>query len=263
MLRAGISGLLQKNTVAKLRDIAVQNGVLTAGKKQELADRLANHFIVTHKQKPSTNVLSFDLGYRNLAYCRLDKDAKILDWARIDLELPSFHPSVVAPIVRDFLADRVTPNLPGTDTVLVEQQRARSNGSHTVLEHTLRVNCVESILWCGLYEARDKHKHIMMTPVPRQTVDRVWQPELDQVALENPQQFARLKKGTYHKKRATTLLVQKWIETNSVIDCSQEFKDMFHEEKKKDDLSDCLLQALTWFQWEKHTRDFINQHLLE
>ncbi|KAI9472365.1 MAG: ribonuclease H-like domain-containing protein [Benjaminiella poitrasii] len=247
---------LQSQKASELKMIAINCGVACSGTKSELIDRLSLHFSNASNEPLSRSILSFDVGYRNLAYCILDSDAKIVDWARVDLELPGFHPSVVAPIIRQFvrsLDDRVR----GVDRVLVERQRARTGGGHAVLEVTLRVNCVEALLWCSLMEVTEL-RPVPMTPIPRQIVDRVWQSQLVTVIGHNPA-LQSLRSKTTQKKRATASLVQHWLETNTVVDCSQELKDMFYKEKKQDDLGDCLLQALTWYEWEKYSQQFISK----
>ncbi|CAO3634264.1 unnamed protein product [Mucor fragilis] len=187
-----LSTSLQAKRVADLKEIATGCGVPISGNKPDLVRRLTTHF--TLPTPASSSILSFDLGYRNLAYCHLDANKTVLDWARVDLDLPSYHPSVVAPIVRQFIKDRVLQNLQVADRVLVEEQRNRSNGSHNVLEATLRVNCVEAILWTGLYEGIDRiHRQVSMTPVLRQSIDRAWKDEMQQVIDEDPHRLSKLK----------------------------------------------------------------------
>lgn len=261
-----LSTTLKANKVAQLKEIATQSGVASSGNKSELTERLVQHFeLVSKSNSTCSSVLSFDLGYRNLAYCHLDQDANIIDWARVDLDLPSFHPSVIAPVVRQFIRDKVLENLKATDMVVVEQQRARTGGSFSVLESTLRVNCVEAVLWGGLYEAADliKRPDLRMAPLLRQTVDRTWLPELEIVVAENPDRFKKIKAGYYHKKQVGTLLVQKWLDTRTVVHCSNEFRTMYHNEKKKDDLSDCLIQALAWYKWDKFSKSYIKNFIDE
>ncbi|CEP14451.1 hypothetical protein [Parasitella parasitica] len=252
---------LQAKKAAELKDIATQCGILTSGTKGDLMNRLTAHF--ASPAQSSSSILSFDLGYRNLAYCHLSADRTVLDWARVDLDLPSFHPSVVAPIVRKFIKDKVLENLKVADRVLVEQQRARTASSVGVFEHTLRVNCVEAVLWCGLLEAIDKTKHttINIHPTLRHSIDRVWKDELETIVSETPSKFSKTKPGQYQKKLAGTMLVQKWLDTDTVVTCSDHFKQMYAQEKKKDDLSDCLVQALTWYQWESYSKTFVQQLL--
>ncbi|KAF1807425.1 hypothetical protein V8B55DRAFT_1583426 [Mucor lusitanicus] len=202
-----LSTSLQAKRVADLKEIATGCGVLTSGNKPDLVQRLTAHF--TLPPPASSSILSFDLGYRNLAYCHLDANKTVLDWARVDLDLPSFHPSVVAPIVRQFIKDRVMQNLEVADRVIVELQRNRSNGSHNILEGTIRVNCVEAILWTGLYEGVERiHRQVDMTPVLRQNIDRAWKDEIQQVIADDPQRLGKLKSSYGQKKLAGVYLTQ-------------------------------------------------------
>lgn len=257
MLKQVCSEALSAQKVVQLRLLATQSGTIASGNKSELIQRLVQHFDSPHQDNCSS-VLSFDLGYRNLAFCLLSKDAEILDWARVDLDLPSFHPSVTVPIIRQFIKDRIQVHLNVADKVLIEQQRARTGSSFGILEPILRVNSVEAILWGGLYEAADKINRPQLTlqPVLGQAVNSLWQPELDQIIADNPDRFNNIKQGYYHKKQVSTLLVQYWLDSNTVIQCSDHFKSMFQAEKKKDDLSDCLIQALAWYRWSKFSKEY-------
>ncbi|KAI9339265.1 hypothetical protein BD770DRAFT_415289 [Pilaira anomala] len=189
-----ISSLLSKEKIPQLKAIAVQTGNLISGNKQQLIQRLVEHFEGGPQKEPSS-ILSFDLGYRNLAYCHMNKEGEILDWARVDLMLPSFHPSVVAPIVRKFVRDRIENNLENVDQVVVELQRARSGGGIGIFEHTLRVNCVESLLWSGLYESVDRMQRpeIQMSAINPTAVDKLWKPEFEQLPIDNPELFKNMK----------------------------------------------------------------------
>jgi hypothetical protein len=255
---------LKSKRVADLKVLAIQSGINCSGNKSDLVHRLVDQWQMHQANPRSSSVLSFDVGYRNLAYCHLTNDARVLDWARVDLDLPSYHPSVVAPVVRQFIQDKVQHNISATDRVVIELQRARTAGAHSVLESTLRVNCVEALLWCGLYEAADKTQRpqLPMMALARQNVDRVWQQELDAVVEENAGQFSKIKMGYYRKKQAGAALVQKWLDTNTVIQCDDRFKAMFDEEKKKDDLSDCLIQALSWYKWEAFSREYVQNNFI-
>lgn len=257
MLRQVCSEALSTQKVVQLRLLATQSGIVASGNKSQLVQRLTQHFEGGYEDT-CASVLSFDLGYRNLAFCHLSKDAEILDWARVDLDLPSFHPSVTVPIVRQFIKDRIQDHLKVADKVLVEQQRARTGGSMGVLEPILRVNSVEAILWGGLYEATERinRPQLGIKPILGQAVNSLWQPELDQIIADNPERFNKIKEGYYHKKQVSTLLVQYWLDSNTVVKCSDHFRAMFKDEKKKDDLSDCLIQALAWYRWSNFTREY-------
>ncbi|KAI8882724.1 ribonuclease H-like protein [Backusella circina FSU 941] len=256
---SALAQALSKEKRTRLQAISSQFGVIQAGTKAELIQRLTDQVCHFTPVSQFSSVLSFDLGYRNLAYCHLDKHGKILDWRLVDLELSSFHPSAVAPIVRELVRTSLLPQLKHTQAIAVEQQRARSGGGVSVLEGTLRVNCVEAVLWTALYEAADHlQESLIMRPVRRQAVDKVFEKELDDIISTNPSTFAKIKNATYKKKQATSIMVHNWLESGTVVQCQAQYKAMFDQEKKKDDLSDCLTQALAWYKWQGFTQSFID-----
>jgi hypothetical protein len=233
---------------AQLQSFSSQLGIIQSGTKGELIQRLTAQVGQFTPISQNSSVISFDLGYRNLAYCHLSKNGEILDWRLVDLELDSFHPSAIAPIVKKLVKTSIVPQLKDAQAIIVEQQRARTGSGVSVLEATLRVNCVEAVLWTALvYEFANAA--IIMKPIRRQAVDRVFQDELDAIISE--------KGPTYKKKKATSSMVQSWLDSGTVVQCEAHLKAMFNQEKKKDDLSDCLTQALAWYKWQEHTQAFI------
>ncbi|KAI8376535.1 ribonuclease H-like domain-containing protein [Radiomyces spectabilis] len=246
----------------ELREIALKSGVKTIGTKAALESRLLSHYqgVIDESTRQGrfsfedglpSSVLSVDLGYRNLAFVQLTKNNTVKAWSRVDLELPSFHPSVAAPLVREFVKSRLMPLMPSTGAIAVEQQRARSNGSFGVFEVTLRVNCVEAMLWCALHEVTEG-RSMPKEAIPRQIVDGYWKDTLLQFASDP----STAKLTGKDKKQAGTRLVEHWLENNHTIHCSDTLKAQFAQESKKDDLSDCLLQALTWYQWRRFILEY-------
>ncbi|KAI9250716.1 Metallo-dependent phosphatase-like protein [Sporodiniella umbellata] len=230
----------------ELQKVAKECGFLSSGTKAEVAQRIFDGLL--QGEKPCRSVISFDLGYKNLAFCHVNQSSSVLEWRRTDLQLVDFHPSSVAPIVRSFIKEQVQNSIAATDAIVVERQRARSFGGNEVFEHTLRVNSVESMLWIALHEAAEKENRsdIVMVAQNRQSVDATWAEELKEVVSLNPARFSKAKVGgTWAKKQAAVALVQHWIdeEEKSPIRFASKFKERFSEESKKDDMSDCLMQA--------------------
>ncbi|KAG0184164.1 hypothetical protein DFQ28_011667 [Apophysomyces sp. BC1034] len=242
-----IQKLVEENTLERLTQIATDCGISGTGRKLEIAERLESHF-KSFSEVPES-IISLDLGYKNLAFCHVDKNRRILFWERIDLDLPEFHPSVSAPYVRYFVKKRLEPLMKyPVGAVVVEKQRHRSGGRSNVFETTVRVNTVEAMLWSELYALKQKFKRLNLAAMNRITVDNRWREE-----MEYPQ-------SSYAKKRASAVMVWNWLVEDKVVQCSDEIKDIFFEDSKKDDMADSLTQALTWYECIERTLQYKKQY---
>ncbi|KAI9316193.1 RED-like protein N-terminal region-domain-containing protein [Dichotomocladium elegans] len=229
-----------------LRAVALNCGVSTSGRKDDIRTRLQLNFehllasskndqgIFDPKRAIPNAIVSLDLGYRNFAHVQLTKEGTITAWAVTDLGIGDpFHASTAAPCVRRYVNNELKPLLttPDGDTVgaiLLEQQRYRSAGSKNILEATVWVNTIESMLW---YELQDITTQVLMQPIRRRPVDMIWEPHYRHFGLAS-------------KKRAGARLVAGWLDRNEVVSCPDHLKTMYDETSKKDDLADCLLQAM-------------------
>ncbi|KAI8064195.1 ribonuclease H-like domain-containing protein [Gongronella butleri] len=257
--------------VSELKVLASSFGLIVGGTKPVLRDRVFAHcddfvrsvpaeVFDTLAQQPGKvdvpaivrqalrgHVLSVDLGYRNLAFTVVDFEGRVHAWRTVDLSMAApatYHPSEFVPIVQERL---ITPFLrPLLETreigmILIEQQRARTGGAPGVFEHTMRVNTVETILWSNLFALAPGTRK---RAVPRRIVDNTWESAL----TEYPQ----------HKKRAGNHLVSDWLANGSVTCANAADKTRFDTAQKKDDLSDCLMQAMAWIQWQTNTLNFLS-----
>ncbi|ORZ12629.1 ribonuclease H-like domain-containing protein [Absidia repens] len=286
MILQRIHSHLSTLKAVELKTLAQSCGVALSGTKPILFERLNTHFVQLYGQAAAaeavatstptssklnfdrllpSSVLSFDLGYRNLAFVQLTRQKNIKTWQVVDLELKTFHPSTMAPLVRKFVHENIQSLFPHIGHVVIEQQRARSGGSHGIFEHTLRVNTVEALLWCALDEINHNSKvTVPMEPILRQPVDKYWQEDLELawITAHQLQQQTTLTeddstKKITNKKKAAVLLVNEWLEQQTPVSCPEDLVSMFLATKKKDDLSDCLLQAAAWYRWRENSIKYL------
>lgn len=194
-------------------------------------------------------ILSFDIGIKNLAYCVLDSEQNILDWK--DLSLITTHKCSQKSCYKNAcyelnglyycqdhkqskskkiktcknceledLARLLTPIL---DTINTD------NITHVIIENQLRANPKMKFIGSSvLFYFANKLPDIPVRFVSARFKLR---------GIESDKNLKGKKNYTNRKKLA--------IETVSAMDLG-EFKTVFESSKKKDDLSDTLLQA-KWF----------------
>lgn len=272
-------------------------------------------------------VLSVDMGIRNLAYCVVDvqppprtshtpRAVKVTHWLRRDLLNPAA--AVVVPLTNnearheDEEAARkkgkpaadseafTPPQLSKTaynvvtgllshkpDEILIERQRFRSGNASAILEWTIRVNMLESMLWASLETLRASSSSDTFFPevlaIPPRRVAGFWlsdqplplSPPVDifdqgQKLVEMTTPTQALKARAKIEKKDKVALVKKWA-TEAVNDSdvslvfegqAAEIAEAFRLETsrgakqiaggKLDDLADCLLQAVAHLRWEEN-----------
>lgn len=225
------------------------------------------------------SILSVDMGVRNLSVCRIDTvhdQLNVSDWARLDIEEryrpkswldteSSFEPNRLAEITWNlvqglFIQAEGTRRLP--DVVLIERQRFRSASSSSILEWTIRVNMLESMLHSALFAmARDqfmsKGTSCQIHSINPKQVISYWKQIVDEEIL-TPEKTT--KKGTKYKesKDAKVQIAKHLIELapphlSFATDQSSATRDMFLTKKgKNDDLADSFLQGRAWIEWQRN-----------
>ncbi|KAL8861223.1 MAG: hypothetical protein Q9178_002439 [Gyalolechia marmorata] len=175
----------------QLASLARATGINSSGTKPVLISHLLDGLSQTQTPLPRTttlalrnqkqqnrqdgyNILSIDMGIRNLAYCHLHLPPTWLHpnpnkpppltptlthWSRIAISSPSpspssspkesFTPTLYAPHAHTFLTTHILPHNP--THILIERQRFRSMGGSSVQEWTLRVNMFEAMLYATLH----------------------------------------------------------------------------------------------------------------
>ncbi|KAK7568440.1 mitochondrial resolvase Ydc2 [Phyllosticta citricarpa] len=207
-------------------------------------------------------------------------------------EKESFLPSALSHIAYTLLTRALLPHAPGT--LLIEQQRYRSQGSSAVQEWTYRVNMLEGMLWAvikTLKAEEDKKAQARLAsssssdgkststadasssvPLPSphavspQRVANFWMTATPlgralMAAKQPRRQSGRLKV----EKRDKIAFLSAWLARSSgsdavaipsIVDAIMDEEGGASERDigKLDDLADCLLQAAAWARWEGNRR---------
>ena len=188
-------------------------------------------------------ILSFDVGIKNLAYCQIDSSTTdILDWNIIDCSVPR-NANIIVKLIEELES---IPNLLESDTILIEKQpsfnpQMRIISTAIYVYFTLRLN----------YEKGTKTKILYYSAKNKLKLCN----ETESLQNKNEQKIdgtLRGKKGKrksyyYNKKAAieqTKIFIEDKIKNkNSWYD---KYLIFFNKNKKKDDLADSYLQALSY-----------------
>ena len=267
----------------QLKSFAVAIGINSSGTKPALITQLQNHLLrgrftsLEHGQGASAggaaegkterregglmgqNIISIDMGIRNLAYCRFQLPSQtttttrplkpsISEWSRLNVSLPSASDTAAEdedetqsnpakPKVKEGFdlhsyAGRAytlihsllysSPHTARPTHILIERQRFRSMGGNAVQEWTLRVNMFEAMLYTVLETLRREGKWIgIVEGISPGRVGRFWLGE------DGAAHKALLKGEEKAKKSATNKMLKVHLVGNWLKE-----KDMFELEGK-------------------------------
>jgi cruciform cutting endonuclease 1 len=296
----------------QLKFLATQCGISTSGTKGALTDRLIKEVVPTLHHAPRKagpqRILSIDMGIRNLAYCVIDvprqggtlsakENPSVLDWRRLSVlstpeqmreDLPiakeAFDPQTLSTAAYRLLKKTLLPHNPAH--ILIERQRFRSGGSSHVLEWTVRVNMLESMLYAVLETLKSEGLWKgNVVPILPGKVGPFWMERVE--GVEYAKKSRKTKTAKLLSKGFKIDLVRNWLQ------CGQEFSlgngdvestaeaylrkwskgpgkgkrttasdtaiKPAEEMGKLDDLADCLLQGMAWLEWESNKRKLLEE----
>lgn len=304
---SGVISALGSPVLDKLPKPIPLNGSLEHGGIKREAAAAAGE-----KDKPH-NLISIDMGIRNLAFCRLllassrtAAKPTLTHWTRIAIsrkqsptspETPSeaFDPQTFAKHAYTFVTQTLLPLKPSH--ILIERQRFRSMGGSSVQEWTLRVNMFEAMLYAVLKTFKEQGLWMGdVYPISPAKVSKFWVgdgevEEADAAGAdvelrgknEKKEGTTKPKPKSLRTKTAKITLVHHWLSHGTTLNVGPdaqktvmayiaknqrggrvgvkrspkgEVKGLGPKEElgKLDDLADCLLQGMGWWEWERNRR---------
>ena len=178
-------------------------------------------------------ILSFDVGIVNLAYCIFDTTLlKIIEWEVITLENIKDHCKLhINLIIQLDLRKQLTDHI---DVVLIEKQPSFNPKMRII------AGCLQSYFFIrGVIDAEYKIKIIKFFS-PKHKLKCYTGPELV-LTGKNKSKYSQT------KQMGIVICRQKLLEFNE----TELIIDKFEKSKKKDDLADSYLQAITYSIFEK------------
>jgi len=180
-------------------------------------------------------ILSFDVGIINLAYCIFDtSNSKILHWEVISLENTKDHCKLHISLIREL--DKRGHLTDDIDVVLIEKQPSFNPKMRII------ASCLQTYFFIrGVIDCELKQKKKIR-------VIKFFSPKHKLKCHNGPQiEVTGSTKYSQTKKMGIIICRDKLNQNNETF----EIKQIFEKSKKKDDLSDCYLQAITYSMFEK------------
>ncbi len=203
-------------------------------------------------------ILSFDVGIINLAYCIFDSNqSKINHWGIIDLKVPEFSAKIpsgqnksIAKAANDIHVTLIKeldklPYMLDVDYVVIEKQPS--------FNPKMRIigGCLQSYFYIRGVVDKPTISSIEFFS-PKHKLKCYTGPDL---VLESRAKS----KYTQIKKMGILIAKSKLDEFDESID----FKELFDKSKKKDDLADCYLQAITFCLFKKFIKNVTVENYIE
>ena len=179
-------------------------------------------------------ILSFDVGIVNLAYCIFDSvSSKITHWEVITLNNHTDYNKIYINLINEL--DARTHLINEINTVLIEKQPSFNPKMRII------AGCLQTYFII---------RGIVDNPQNPIKSVKFFSPKHKLKCYNGPEIILESKaKGKYARTKKTGILIceykmKEYSESNEMI-------QLFKESKKKDDLSDCYLQAITYSMFEK------------
>jgi hypothetical protein len=190
-------------------------------------------------------ILSFDVGIVNLAYCIIESGSqpKILHWEIIELAKRghTFNAKVSSSGIADLYLTLINeldkrPHLLDTEIVLIEKQPSFNPKMRII------AGCLQTYFYIRGVVDKPEHKiRSVEFFSPKHKLKCYTGPELD-ITSKN----GKLVKGKYAQTKKMGVAIAR-----SKLEEYSEDLTFFESSKKKDDLSDCYLQALTYLTFKQ------------
>ncbi|KAJ2707467.1 hypothetical protein H4R19_004901 [Coemansia spiralis] len=114
-------------------------------------NRLPLKCATAHKALVPEEVVSIDIGFRNLAFAHVARGGRVLAWRRVELlKEATFEPWTLAAVVEAFVRDTLPVRPAAQCTYIIEHQRFRSQGSANVTNSVMVNNLIEALLYANL-----------------------------------------------------------------------------------------------------------------
>jgi hypothetical protein len=191
--------------------------------------------------------ISFDIGVKNLAVCIIKKDdethmLEIIDWRIIVLADSKKEIKGIEDIseriymaMDNIMGDLKNKNINVIDYVLIENQPSNLNGIMKTIQHIIYG-------YFSLIKFWDKDiNNVLLINASLKTKNHKYVINIESGKQEDPKNKKGFRRDKYKNNKLLSIELCK-----EYISEDENLKKLFNENKKKDDLSDACLQAISY-----------------
>lgn len=208
--------------------------------------------------------ISFDIGVKNLALCIIKKNdiadsqntLEIIDWRIIALADSKKEIKGIEDIAEriymnmdNIVGDLKSKNINSIDYVLIENQPSNLNGIMKTIQHIIYG-------YFSLIKFWDKEVgHVILINASLKTKHHNYVINIANTNPDEPKNKKGFRKDKYKNNKLLSIeLCKEYISEDEYL------KKLFNENKKKDDLSDACLQAISYIRSNSSKEDIIDNY---
>ncbi|KAJ2522992.1 hypothetical protein GGI11_000991 [Coemansia sp. RSA 2049] len=181
-------------------------------------------------------VVSIDIGYKNLAFAHVSRTGRVLGWKRVELlKNATFEPWILAQVVDEYVRGILPIHSASKCTYLIEHQRFRSQGSAAVTNSIMINNLVEALLYANL-----RHASAQIQTINPALVTSEWEPRISE---SEPKAIAKIKAKSSlgRSKKNTNGSYEESQEKEKLVDTIAEMDKALFEQKQLSKVRHALL----------------------
>ena len=232
-LREHLISFLRSQTIKQLQNTASNLGIRVSTHERASKGSIIEAMVLdlmADTCDDDCTVISIDIGIKHLAYTVISSSFEIFAWELHDLSQPTFDIVRLSKKIDSFVDGYLKPWMRGRFVIIIEDQYVR--GMKTPFSIIVN-NIIAGQL------------HIALQPFTK-----VIRPQLVAEITGMKHLKYKEKKSASVKYATNLLLTFPFVYNNNVL-------GDWNESNKKDDLSDCLIQAYVFIQWQQRRRHFI------
>ncbi|KAJ2846943.1 hypothetical protein GGI22_006114 [Coemansia erecta] len=210
-----------------------QKLALSRYKDKNKSKRIPRSPAKIHASFVPDEVVSIDIGYKNLAFAHVSRTGEVLGWRRAELlKEATFEPWTLARVVEEYVQSTLPMISASKCTYIVEHQRFRSQGSAAVTNSIMVNNLVEALLYANLRHIGARIQTVSPNLVSTECEPRIPEMEPDSAANDPAQPRAKNSSVKPEKKTRGRGVSDKKLQKENIANIIVQMDSVLREQKQ-------------------------------